>query len=274
MRMSLSLLSLGLALSTGAVAQGSKMLIGIDGSPTAAQPVWQINPNTGASVQVGTITGAVAPIQGLTYDAATDTLYATSGGSSNQARLYTIDRDTWVATTVGSYAIPGQFLNFIGGLAIDPTSNTLFGYESQSGALRSIDTATGASTTIGTMPFSGFGSIAWDSSAGALFAADAKSAGQNLWEIDPGTGGGTLVGPFNGSSTQIGVDLTWSSKHGLLGINNAGDDSLWSIDTATGAATLIGYTGTTNVLAIAYIPAPASITLLMAGGALAFRRRR
>lgn len=272
MRMSLSLLSLGLALSTGAVAQGSKMLIGIDPSPSAAQPVWQINPNTGASVQIGTITGAVQSINALTYDPATDTLYGTSGGSSNQSRLYTIDRDTWVATTVGSYARPGFFLSFVGGLAIDPTTNELLGYESTSGVLLSIDRMTGASTTIGSTPYSGFGSIAWDNSAGVLFGAHA--VGQNLWEIDPSTAGGTLVGPFSGAATQIGIDLTWSSKHGLLGINNAGDDSLWSIDTATGAATLIGYTGTTNVTAIAYIPAPASVALFMTGGVLAFRRRR
>lgn len=269
MRMSLSLLSLGLALSTGAVAQGAEELIGVD---VSGNTVYQINPNTGASVPVGNITGAAGNIQALTYDAATDTLYATSGGSSSQSRLYTIDRDTWVATTVGSYAVPGQFLNFAYGLAIDPTSNTLFGYESIGGLLLNINPGTGASTTIGTMPYSGFGSIAWDDSTGALFAADA--VGQNLWEIDPGTGAGTLVGPFNGAATQIGIDLTWSPDHGLLGINNAGDDSLWSIDTATGAATLIGYTGTTNVAAIAYIPAPAGFTLLMAGGALAVRRRR
>ncbi|MFV2067560.1 MAG: hypothetical protein ACC645_11325, partial [Pirellulales bacterium] len=105
-----------------------------------------IDPFAGSSVLVGA-TG-VGPISGLAYEARSDSLLGVAGGLG-PAILYTIDRDTGVATPIGSTDIQAGSLEF------GPDGNLYAGGTGgNAGQLYRIDPLTAASTLVG---LTGFG---------------------------------------------------------------------------------------------------------------------
>ena len=86
------------------------------------------------------------------------------------------------------------------------------------------------------IPFSG---LAFDRSTGILYGSTGNNSGRSLIRIDPTTGAGTLVVPFNTNTPM--ADLTFGPSGVLFGwsgfIRTRG---LYTIDVATGAATFVG----------------------------------
>lgn len=246
----------------GAVAQ--ERLLAVD---TTGSQLLELNPVTGQATLIAAVQGG-GTIGALAYDPVSDTLYASS---TSLDELYTIDYKTGLAKLVGPYNLAG--INpVMHGLEYHLPSGQLYGIDYTSKGLCGIDKITGQATLIGTTPLTGFGSIAWDATAGVMFGGDSTT--DSLWRIDLGTGVGTLVGPFNAPTAgSLGTGMAWSPTYGLYAVNNSGTDSLWKIDPQTGQATLIANLTTSNVISIAFIPEPASLCLL-AGLLLGSARRR
>jgi hypothetical protein len=97
-----------------------------------------ISPGTGA----GTAVGSLGPlIQGMSFDTATSTLYATDVINDE---LVTVDTTTAAMTPVGKLGFPNM-----DGLAFDPIGGTLYGSDRTTGHLFTIDTGSGAATSVG-----------------------------------------------------------------------------------------------------------------------------
>jgi DNA-binding beta-propeller fold protein YncE len=253
-------------LSAGA-ANAQFRILGVDGSRLV-----EIDGATGASTQIATLSGpSFSPIGALAYDPFTDTLYGASS-SNTVASLFTINRTTGAVSLVGSYGVGSVFMH---GLEFNAQTRRLYSTSSSSttdGVLYELNPATGAATVIGAMPGRrGFGSLGFNTSTGVMYWADTTS--DELYTINLATAATTLVGPL-GVTTQVGAGLAYHPTIGMLAVNNSGTDTLSVLNLSTGAATLIGNTGTSNMLAIAVIPAPAPLALLGLAGLAASRRRR
>ncbi len=100
------------------------------------------------------------------------------------------------ASSGASMLISGTGLRgFVGvrGLAFDPNSNTLYGTDTATTQLLTIDPATGAGTAVGALGFGRVEGLAFDPNSNTLYGTDAVPA--QLLTIDPATGAGTAVGP-------------------------------------------------------------------------------
>ncbi len=131
------------------------------------------------------------------------------------------------ATTSNDFLSAGTWAN-----------NTWYGAEysaSNAGLLYTINTTTGALTTIGNTNQSLTG-LAYDPVTAIMYGANATS----LYTVNLTTGATTLVGSFGLTGTMIA--LAYKVNGGVLyGINL--DDNLYVINKATGAATLVGPLG-------------------------------
>ena len=157
------------------------------------------------------------------------TLYVTTWDTNN-SEIFTVDSTTGASTSVG---LAGTWLS---GLTF--AGSTLYGW-GQDGSLYTVDQSTGHATLVGVSGFSGVeGAIAAHPSDGFLYAAD--SSLNRLVRVDPGTGNGTLVGPFNALDIS-GLTFVGST---LYGLNSAPDDELVTVDLSTGNATSVGLLGT------------------------------
>lgn len=253
---------IGMVLFCAAGALAQETLLGVDGNR-----LLEIDPTNGSTLLLATLDGG-GTIGALAYDAGSDTLFASS---SSLDSLFTIDRVTGHVSLVGPYNRAG-IDPVMHGLEFYPPGNTLLGIDWRDKALVDINRTSGQATLIGITPLTGFASVAWDAGAGKLFGGDSTT--DSLWEINPASGAGTLIGPFNVPAGSLGTAMAWSATHGVLAMNNAGVDGLYGIDTQTGAATLIGETGTSNMIGIAVVPEPSSLMALAVFGALALRRPR
>lgn len=127
-------------------------------------------------------------------------LYATDGAGGNVSNLYILNPDTGaVVKTVG----PVGFA--VTGLAIDPTTGTLYG------------------------------------STGRQASAGQPNPG-SLIKIDRTTGKGTLIGDER-ANTETAADITFTPDGALFGWLEDTTDDLVTINTATGAATVVGDSG-------------------------------
>ncbi len=115
-------------------------------SDCSSSSLYTIDKNTGAATLIGTITNAPCAIN-LAIDPAGQWLYAVDIVNDNLVR---IDPATGAGTVVGPVGINA---NFAQGMDFDDVTGTLYWASfSTSGALRVIDTTTGASTLVGAFP--------------------------------------------------------------------------------------------------------------------------
>ncbi len=161
--------------------------------------------------------------------------------------LYEVDFGANTATLIGNTGF-----SQVAGISFQPGTGTLFGIDTASDQLITINTTTGAGTAIGSLGVDLFEvGLAFDS-AGNLFASD-DNGSANLYSIDPLTGAASVIG----STGTTGVaGLSFSSGGTLFGLVDTGGDQLVTIDTTTGAATAVGSLGlSTNGGGIAFDPA-------------------
>lgn len=125
----------------------SNALYGVD---TASGNLVRINVDTGAATIVGSI-GFNRIAGALAYDPTGNTLYGIGGTDTSGSgagpytyRLITINPNTGLGTAVAMVNYAG-----ISALAVDPTTRTLYGYDTTTAQLLTFNTGTGAGTVIG-----------------------------------------------------------------------------------------------------------------------------
>ncbi len=135
-----------------------------------------------------------------------------------------------VTTYAGDFDNSGDFSTVY---AINDATNTLI----------SIDTTTGAVTSIGpTTPYGGenWTGMAADPTSGAMYACSTSVSASSLYTIDLTTGAATRIGTITNSPGIIAMavdDTGQAYGHDIV------NDSLIAIDKATGAGTIVGLLG-------------------------------
>ena len=115
-----------------------------------------------------------------------------------------------------------------------------------------IDTTTGAFTSLGNAGFDGCNSLGRDS-AGVFYSVADTGVGVALITIDSSTGAGTQVALL---STELSVrGLAFSPSDVLYAVHPGSNGSeLWTIDSTTGITTLVGEMGFGAVQGLAFHP--------------------
>jgi Ca2+-binding RTX toxin-like protein len=149
------------------------------------------------------------------------------------SQLYRIDPATGAATAMGSIGHP------VTGLALDPTSGTLYGVTAgveQSTTPRQLirlNSDTGAGTVVGSIGANDVVDIAFNS-AGQLFGWSTTT--DDLVRIDKATGALTIAGDA-GVTETYGGGLSFGAGGVLHGLIDLDYGHLWTLDPATGGVT-------------------------------------
>jgi len=144
---------------------------------------------------------------------------------TSTSQFGTMDLNTGVFTLIGSQTAQ------LSGLGV--LSGTLYGGASVGNTLYSVNTTTGALTSIGT------GSITYVDFGSTLTGLYAIGLDSSLYSINAATGAATLIGAtgLNIAQKTIGLSTNSSTLYYSWG------GKLYTLNTATGAPTLLGTTG-------------------------------
>lgn len=245
-----------------------------------------IDPSNGSVIQdVGPLNDALGtnyPITGLAFHPVTGVLYGSTGNNpqGTAARLVTIDPATALVTVVGSFnAGPVNSSgtpSTMGDLDFDAAGN-LYGVGTVGGPqLYSINIATGQATVIG-----GTG-LTSTTGGGLAIGADGTFYGtptsSRFGTYDSITGAYTnITNPAKPAGGGAYNALAFDENGVLFGMNSGPGapppTHLVTIDPVTGTVTDLG-SSVAAMDAIAFqVPEPGSLMLLLAGGAVFFRRR-
>jgi hypothetical protein len=236
----------------------------------------EINPTTGALIQ--TIGSVGYMVNGMTWDATTSTLYATT--SDHDANfpdgLITINPATGAGTPVGTGA--GQYVNVP---ACSP-SGALYGWTEESDDLVLWNKALGTITVISSPVGTANEGLAFNT-AGVLYLVN---GGGPIYTINTSTGAGTLVGSigqtahhgsFNpASNLYYGLDATphdGTSTRNLLVVNVATPAIVNTIPTVNNLFTLAFVGNAVTIPATGHAGLLVLIALLAVAGFLALRAR-
>lgn len=157
---------------------------------------------------------------------------------SGNDRLVRVNLATGVAQTIGT----NIGFSDIDGLAFS-ASGQLYGVDDSTNKLVAIDTTTGAGMAIGSGFGSGFNDMGLAFVGNSLYMASTNGSGVGqLYAVDTGTGGATLIGSFGD-----GLKVRSLGAHGnaLYGWSNI--DTLVTINTTTAAYTTVGPFGFPNL---------------------------
>lgn len=249
-----------LLFSSGAAESQAQLIYAVD---VATDQLLTVNPTNGIATPVKSLAG-FETIDGIAFDN-NGVLY---GAEIVDDNLLIID------PSVGATIQGPLNTGIVAGLAFTDDDDTLYGIESQTAHLLTIDTVTGNATpfamglgyTLGT-------GLAFDSS-GTLYGVTRGTS--QLYTINTTSGVGTPVGV-----SGVGVDnvmaIAFDASDILYAVSRNG--TFMTIDTTDGTGDVIGSLGFTDVRALAVSPVPEPSTFGLCGfaclGALAiaFRRR-
>ena len=164
--------------------------------------------------------------------------------------LQTIDLDTGTITGIGPLDVTFAF----GDLAWDRVNQKLYMVDGRGArALYTVDTATGATTLVGTHGLvDAFGLAVDPADASRLYLVTAPGSTNTLYRVSAATGAATLIADLAGSTSRM-EGLAFDSKRGaLVGATIAG--VLGTIDVLTGAVTPVGTTNALNDFGMTYDP--------------------
>ncbi len=157
------------------VRQSDQAVFGVD----LAGELLRINPDTGGVTVVGN--SGIGQLLAIAIRPSDGTLFVDSGNS-----LYSVNATTAVATLIGATR------NVDRGLAFSPTG-TLYGFNSSSGALYTVNPANGQTTLVGNSgaPISSLAEDATFAPGNTLYMQD---FGGDIFQVDPTSGTRTIVG--------------------------------------------------------------------------------
>jgi len=112
-------------------------------------------------------------------------------------------------------------------------ASILYGVENSANSLLTIDTSSGASTTVGGIGFTSVRSLAYDAISDTMYAVENTT--DQLLTIDLNTGAGTVVGAVGFGNVQ---GLTFASSGTLYGTDTS-TNQLITIDTSSGTGTAV-----------------------------------
>jgi hypothetical protein len=166
-----------------------------------AHPLGEVGVTSGL-YRVDRATGALAlvadtrePLTGLAYDSRNDVLYG-GGGGQRQRGLVRIDRDTGEVTPISAASGTMAALEYI------PTTDQLVWTGETPAYFGTVDRS-GVRTYLNQdMPQGSVFGMAYDPRTDTLYAADRFLT---LYRVDPATGVGTLVRPFEAVGTSGGM---------------------------------------------------------------------
>ncbi len=245
----------------------------------------------GTNSTVGVISGATVKLDGLDFRPADGLLY---GYQSATSGIYRVNTTTGATTLVSTSTGPVTAATM--GIDFNPVPDRLR-VATNDGDNRRINIADGVAILDGTLAYA-----AGDVNAGATpRVADVAytnsdklvATGTQLYYIDwvlntlvttsnPNAGVLNTVGALGVDTSQdVGFDIVTDAaglNTAFASLNVGGVQGFYGINLVTGAATLIGSTGNTGPLigiAVAPIPEPGSLALVLAAGAaLALQARR
>ncbi len=153
--------------------------------------------------------------------------------------FYQIDAASGASTRLSGFGLGG--FRGAAGLAFDPNSNTLYGADTNTDQLITIDPVSGAGTAVGLSGLFSVGGLAFDPNTNTLYGTTIGLTPQ-LITIDPVTGAGTAVGPLGRDFAGLAFDPITNTLYPTDPFS-----MLFTIDPATGAATAVGSTGAAMV---------------------------
>lgn len=178
--------------------------------------------------------------------------------------LYRLSKVTGAAALVGTTGIP------MGNALVFDTSGTLYAAGASENELFTVDTTTGAGTSIGTVGSRSAGDLAFN--GGDLYMSNRNDRLVKI-ALAP-TVSGTAIGPF-GFSDVYGMA---TGDNGVL--YGASGTDVFSVDVSTGQGTLVinyaghGLLGANGTAFVNEAPEPSSLALLILAGMFSCRRQR
>ncbi len=177
---------------------------------------------------------------------------AGGGGGGGDPTVYGLNLRASCVAELGSFPLPGPYdltsiapnTNPIYGGDFDG-SGTLYAFNGTLGTLLTLDTTTGAETTVATitglLPSETLRGMAWNETNSTMYLLAGQAEVGSIYTVDLTTGVATLVG----SSTITGWLPIWLAidSSGNAFMADIGLDSLFSVDLTTGTATLVGALG-------------------------------
>lgn len=167
-----------------------------------------------AAIGVNVVPAAAAPL-GFTVDRFT-------------GDLWSVDLTTGADTDIGA-----TDATTVEGLAL-ACGGALYAIDSEVDELVTINTTTGATSTIGDLNVNSTNGGLTFGVNGTLYMA----AGANFYTVNITTGQATLVGPFGGELDIVG--LATHPNGTIYGVDRFNSKNLYTINTSTGAATQVG----------------------------------
>lgn len=207
--------------------------------------LYTIDPITANHTFIGsTNTFGVGPVNGLTFNSNTDTLY----GVTLNGNLIALDTTTGVGTLIGNVGF-----NQMASLSFDPATNVLYGTSNSESSFIRIDPQTGQGTTVAALSkdfFSLIQALTFDSSSGRLVAFDTNT--DSLFGIAIDTGFVQFIGPDNvGFLTSLAFDALTNTLYGVVSQSST---LLVTVDPLTGTSTPIAELSEELVQASAFDP--------------------
>ncbi len=175
-----------------------------------------------------------------------------AGGGGGDPTVFGLNLRASCSNDFGSFPLPGPYtidpiatnINPIYGGDFDG-SGTLYAFNGTDTSLLTLDTTTGAETTVapitGLLPTETLRGIAWNESNSTMYLLAGQGEVGSIYTVDLTSGVATLVG----SSTVTGWLPIWLAidSNGNAFMGDVGLDSLFSVDLTTGVATLVGALG-------------------------------
>ncbi|QEF98259.1 hypothetical protein Mal15_23080 [Stieleria maiorica] len=156
--------------------------------------LYRVDMTTGQANLVGD-TGFQA-ITGLTFDPASQVLYGGSGASDS---LFTLDRVTGAATTVGSFGVDMRGH----GMGYDPQTQRILMTDGFQDRLFAVDKTTGAATEIGATGLDSVAALAFHTGENRLYGINTND--DTLVRLNTSTGAGEVVGSLGFDAFNVGL---------------------------------------------------------------------
>ncbi len=239
-----------------------------DGPDTSSPQIYDSNLNTDTDTLAGMIAANGSAVFNSTSGALTfefnatavvnscgwevEVLSAGGGGGGGDPTVFGLNLRASCGNDFGTFPLPGPYTiapissnaNPIYGGDFDD-NGTLYAFNGTDATLLTIDTATGAETTVanitGLLASETLRGIAWNESNSTMYLLAGQGEVGSIYTVDLTSGAATLVG----STTVTGWLPIWLAidSNGNAFMADVGLDSLFSVDLTTGTATLVGALG-------------------------------